>query len=517
MAVSIPIVSEFDTKGIKSAINEFKSLEGAGAKAQFALKKAAVPAAAALAALGAAATVATKAAVEDLKAQELLAQALRNTTNATDAQIAANEQFVAATERAAAVSDDQLRPALANLVRATGDVTEAQNLLTVALDISAATGSDLESVSIALSKAANGQVTALQRLGIPLDANAVKAKDFDAILRQLSDTFGGAAATSANSYEGQMRRISIAIDNTKENIGMALIPVIERLLPILDRAAQFVQNNTDVIVKLGAVVGVAAGAILAINAGMKVYQATLVIATAAQTAFNFVMAANPIGLVITAVAALVAGFAVLVAKTGGVKNAFMTMGNFIINVFENIVNTFNSMINAIIGAINRLPGVEIPFVPKLDLPEFNIPGGGSTPSAASTPTMTGTTGPDLLERAFLRPVIPTIPAKAVKVPSVGGGGGGRAGGGGRGEAVFSPALGGLEGLGQMGTLDFSAVAGTGIFELERMAAMARGENLPPINITINAAVAEASLGDTIVDALTDYNRRSGPLQLQIAP
>jgi uncharacterized membrane protein YgcG len=501
MAVSIPIVSEFDSKGIKSAINEFKSLEGAGAKAQFALKKAAVPAAAALAGLAAGATLATKAAMEDLKAQELLAQALKNTTNATDEQIAANEQFIAATERAAAVSDEMLRPALGNLVRATGDVEEAQNLLAVALDISAATGSDLESVSIALSKAANGQVTALQRLGIPLDENAVKAKDFDKILGQLSDTFGGAASASANSYEGQMRRVAIAVDNTKENIGMALIPVVERLLPVLDKAAQFVQNNTSVLVALGATIAAVSAAVLAINLAMKVYTASLIAVRAAQWAFNAAVAANPIGAAIVVTAAFAAGLVYLESKTQAVSNSFARWGA----VLTQVLGPLYAVV-ALIGKIFNIGDIKLPSFDSL-VPKFNVP--STTPGTIAPRLPSPDSGPDLLERKFLRPETPgTLPV--VPIVPIGGGGGG---GGGRG---IGGGGGGIGGGGDLVTIMGGGGGGLGaVLGTEAVLDGLTGGG-DVISVTVNTVTAPADLGDTIVDALVEYNRRSGPLQLEIA-
>lgn len=501
MAVTIPIISEFDGKGIKSAVAEFKQLEGAGAKAKFALQKAAVPAAAALAGLGAAATLATKAAMEDLKAQELLAQALKNTTNATDEQIAANEQFIAATERAAAVSDEMLRPALGNLVRATGDVEEAQNLLAVALDISAATGSDLESVSIALSKAANGQVTALQRLGIPLDENAVKAKDFNKILGQLSDTFGGAASASANSYEGQMRRVAIAIDNTKENIGMALIPVVERLLPVLDKAAQFVQNNTGLLVTFGAVIATVSAAVLAINLAMKVYTASLIAARAAQWAFNAAVAANPIGAAIVLTASFAAGLVYLEAKTQAVSNSFARWGA----VLTQVLGPLYAVV-ALIGKIFNIGDIKLPSVSSL-IPSFNIP--STVPGTIAPRIPSGTSGPDLVERGLRTPIIPTLPE--VKIPPVTGGGGG--GGGGRGIGGGGGGVGGGQDLVTImggGGGGLGAVLGTEAV----LDGLTGGGDV--ISVTVNTVTAPSDLGDTIVNALRDYNRRSGPLQVEIA-
>jgi hypothetical protein len=125
-----------------------------------------------------------------------------------------------------AVSDSELRPSLATLVRATGDVTKAQSLMNLALDISAGTGKDLQTVSLALAKAQAGNVGALTRLGVSLDANAVKTKDFDAITRELSYTFKGAADAAANSADGGFKKLKIAVDELYETVGGKLAPTL---------------------------------------------------------------------------------------------------------------------------------------------------------------------------------------------------------------------------------------------------------------------------------------------------
>ena len=166
-------------------------------------------------------------AIDDQKAQALLAEQLRNTTDATDGQIAAVEKMIDATARATGVADDQLRPAMGNLVRAFGDTEKASAVLETALNISAATGRDLETVTIALGRAANGNVGALSRLGIPLDENVKKSKDFGAALEALNQQFGGAAAARAETYAGKLDRTKVALSEAGEAIGTAFIPVIE--------------------------------------------------------------------------------------------------------------------------------------------------------------------------------------------------------------------------------------------------------------------------------------------------
>jgi hypothetical protein len=172
---------------------------------------------------------AVKAAIEDEKAQVSLAQTLRNTTKATDQQIAATEDYIDATARATGVADDQLRPSLDRLVRSTQDVTKAQKLQQLALDIAAGTGKDLAAVTEALGKAYDGNLGALKRIGVPLDENIVKTKDFDAAVIALSNTFAGQATAAAETFAGRMSRIQIAVDEAKEQIGFALLPFLEKL------------------------------------------------------------------------------------------------------------------------------------------------------------------------------------------------------------------------------------------------------------------------------------------------
>ena len=498
MAVVIPIISEFDGKGLNKAIKEFKQLETSGEKAQFALKKAAVPAAAALAGVALAIGSATKAAVEDAKAQELLALAITKNTLAGEANVKVAESYIEKTMMSAAVADDVLRPALASLVQSTGDLTYSQDLLNTALDISAATGTDLTTVTDALSKAAVGNMKALGNLVPSVRDNIKAGESLDQIMKELSFTVGGAAATAANSAEGQMKRLSLTIAETKESIGAAFLPILEKLLPKLQSFAKFAQENTGAITALIVAVGGLAAVIVTLNAIMKVITIT-------QLALNFAMMANPIGLIIGSISLLIASFALLVQKTGSVKGAFIAMGNSVIGIVEAMANSVNQAINLIISGLNAVnPFADIPPLPTVTLPRI---GGGS--NSGGTTTTGVTAGPDLLERSLLRAIPAGGPAVSVATPSAPRGGGGSAATGGAAAAGFSNLPGGGS---QSLRMDFA----TGQFVPFDFTAEPQRQLPDNINITINAAVAEASLGQTIVDALTDYNRRSGPLDLQIA-
>ena len=179
-----------------------------------------------------------KAAVEDEASQKQLAEALKNTTNATDAQIKSTEAYITKQQLAFGVADTKLRPALANLARATSDVGKAQELTNLALDISASTGRDLETVSLTLAKAYNGNIGALTKLGIPLDENIKKTKDFNVVQDELVRLFGGAAKANTETYAGQLAIVTERIGELKESIGVALLPTMKTLLEEVNKVAK---------------------------------------------------------------------------------------------------------------------------------------------------------------------------------------------------------------------------------------------------------------------------------------
>jgi hypothetical protein len=213
-------------KGVKSATGEVKSF---GDRVGDFGKKAALAFAAAGAAVTAFAVSAVKAAAQDQAAQQKLADTIKATTDATAQQIAGIDRYITKTSIAASVTDDQIRPALARLARSTGDVQESQDLLALALDLSAASGKSLEVTSNALAKANEGSNTALKKLGLGLDENYLKTASNDQIVKDLTATYGNFSENQAKTAEARFRSMSIAIQESKEAIGAALLPVAEKL------------------------------------------------------------------------------------------------------------------------------------------------------------------------------------------------------------------------------------------------------------------------------------------------
>jgi hypothetical protein len=196
-------------------------------------KKAALAFAAAGAAAGAFAISAVKAAAEDEKSRKALEQTIRANTRATDEQIKSIDTFISRQAIATATTDDVLRPALSRLVRSTQDVTKAQELLTLAQEISVATGKPLESVTNALGKAYDGSNTALGKLGLGIDAATLKSKSFDEITKELKGTYNGFIANEATNAEFKFRQLTIALDESREKIGEALLPIFVKFADYL--------------------------------------------------------------------------------------------------------------------------------------------------------------------------------------------------------------------------------------------------------------------------------------------
>ena len=210
----------------------------------------------ALAGITAGLTKAVQAAMEDQASQAELQRQLEKTFGANEALTQSAERYISVTQLRTGTSDTELRSSLGTLVRATGDLTQSQNLLNTAQDISAATGKDLASVSLALAKASQGQFTALSRLGIPLDEATKKSKDFDKVLGLLNDQFGGAAETAANTFGGQLKILRGQFGEIIETVGAALLPYLQKLSKFLvENVAPAIQRVTTVIGEKGLIAG----------------------------------------------------------------------------------------------------------------------------------------------------------------------------------------------------------------------------------------------------------------------
>jgi len=250
MAIIASIISTFDPRGLNNARKSFSALTDANVtgakKQQLAMKLAGGAAATAAVAAGAFAVKigvdGVKAALADEKSLSMLNKTLTNVGEGFRSDSV--NQFIDKLMFTTGIADDELRPALNRLVLATGSVTEAQSLLTTALDVSAGTGKDLESVSVALSKAAGGQTTALSRLGVGLDKTILATGDLDKIQGVLNQKFSGQSSVAANTYAGRLEILKRGVDEAKEAFGYGLLDAIDNVSKAIGNDASGLAEQT---------------------------------------------------------------------------------------------------------------------------------------------------------------------------------------------------------------------------------------------------------------------------------
>ena len=443
--LKLSILADVDQlkKSLASADND---VEGSSNKLGEFSKKAGLAFAAAAAAAGAyaikLAVDGVKAAIEDEAAQVRLATALKNATGATDDMIKSVEQQILKQSLATGVADEKLRPALSRLALSTNDVTKAQDLLTLALDISQATGKGLDAVANSLGKAYDGNTAALGKLGVGLSSAELKAMTFTEVQTKLSDLFGGAAAANAETFAGRLQILKVTFDEAKESVGAKLLPIIQKLVefvvnevvPALGKFAQFFKPITDAI------------------ANNKEEFATFI-------AFiqKYVVP-------------------VLVDVLGGAFKVVGQIAGGIITVIGAVIGGLNSLISGAVAGINALIRVynSIPFLPNvstISAPSINVPS-VTIPSVGSTAT------------------VPKI-----TIPSVSAGGGSSSGGSGGLVAAMAGAASAGGGFTDSQNAARLIAAGGGGFT--------DSQNAARINITVNGAIDSEGTARTIVNTLND--------------
>jgi len=401
MAISLPIISEFNAAGINKAIAEFKKLEGAGAKAAFAIKKAALPATAALAGLAAVGAKAVDAA-SDLAESQSKVQVIFGESSASV------EKFA----ETAAKSFGQSKQEVLNAAGTFGTFGKAAGLngeklaafsndfTALASDLASFNNTTPQEAIEAIGAALRGESEPIRKYGVLLNDAALKAEAFalgisdgkapltaqqkilaaqSAIIKQTTAAQGDFARTSGG-LANQQRILKANLANTTASIGQAFLPIVQKLLPVLQSFADFVQKNTGLLVTLGIVVGTVAAAILAVNAGLAIFNTIQALTTALNTAlsasFSALYVATGVGVILAIVAALVvlqAKFNIFGKIIDEVKGAFSrfystvktvldllasafstsfaAIRNIAVGVFDGLAAGFKATINAIIGAV----------------------------------------------------------------------------------------------------------------------------------------------------------------------
>ncbi len=465
LVLNVEILGEFKklTQATKGSEKSLKGLQDVSSKVSKAMNTA-------LGAIGVGLSIgvitqqlkeASKAAIEDAQSQALLANQLKNTTNATKAQIASVEENISKMQMSAGVADDVLRPAFAQLTRATGDTAKATELMQLALDISAGSGKSLESVSMALTKAYNGQFGALTKLGVPMADQILNASESVRIQKQLNnaladqelaltkygkdseeyakatakvtglqekltlatkdgtdwqsqlaDAFKGSAAEAANL--DPYNKMQIIFGEMQEKVGAALLPVLSRfstwlsspggtkaletiITVLVDLIEKGIQVVDWVVQYKDALIPLTAG-IAALTIGIKA-------TTAAFTVYN------------TIATAVIAKNAAVVASNGAVaasNTAVATTAGIAVTALRALALLNPLLLTLSLGGSAAQPGTVPSTMPRpADLPNTPV-----VPPQAAT-GIPGFGGPVIPASPTTdRPVVPTVKPTAAPKPTV---------------------------------------------------------------------------------------------------
>lgn len=232
---------------------------------------------------GAAATAfavsAVKAAAKDQVVMKGLERQLKASTGATDAQIAASEKWLKTAGRASALGKTALIPGYQSLIVATKDATKAQDIMGVAIDTARARNLDLTAVSEALAKAYAGNTRGLRNLSPEMKKLIKDGATFGEVLKVLGDNFGGAASEYAKTFEGRLAILGNTSKALKKEIGYALLPIVESLIPAFQAVADVMQRNPKLVTAVAFAIGTLSAAFMAATAAALAWKVAAVTTT----------------------------------------------------------------------------------------------------------------------------------------------------------------------------------------------------------------------------------------------
>ena len=248
-------------------------------------------------------------AVDNSKSLALMERQLKLTTGATQEQTNAIDEQLVGLEKQSNIMVEQLRPAFTQLLRSTHDSTKAMDLLNLATNISAGTGKELNTVTMALSKSYNGSQIALNKL-------APEVKNVKDKMGFLKTEFKGAAETAANKdpYE----KLQVAMKELYVSVGDTLLPVLQQLAGFFSGAVEFVKPWLPLIEGLAAAFVTYKIGIMGLTAYQTIYNGVVALSTIATEGFTVALASTGIGAIAIAVGLLTAG---LIALNGQMDTA----------------------------------------------------------------------------------------------------------------------------------------------------------------------------------------------------
>jgi len=493
VAINLPIITEFNGKGIDRAVAEFKKLETTGEKAGFVMKKAFLPAVAALGALTAAAIPAVKAA-SDLnetvqKTEVIFGAASKEVLKFSDTT--AKSMGISKTAALGAASTFGVFGKAAGLT-GTSLANFSTDFTKLAADLASFSNTTPEQAITAIGAALRGESEPIRQYGVLLNDATLKQEAlalgiYDgtgaltaqqkvlaaqaAIFKQTTDAQGDFERTSGG-LANQQRILAASIQDLQAAIGKALLPIIQAVLPYLTRFADWASKNPKIILYMAGAIATLAGSIVAVNIAMM---------------------ANPFGLIAAGIAVTTAALVVAYNKFAWFRTGVNRELNNILTLVEGWANGWLMAINKISEGLNFLNpfGDPIPILNPIKIPRLG--GGSGTGGGAGFADLT----------AENRGSMPIFTAPSVVAPTLSTGGGG-GGGGGRGVTIAAPTAPGF--------------ASPAIQSVLPDYFMADPITQAAMNVTINVdggLATSAEIGESVVNALRQYNQVQGPIPIAI--
>jgi hypothetical protein len=269
--------------------------------------------------------------------------------------------------RASGIADTEYRVALEKLTVGTKDADKAMGDMNLVMDIAQGLHTDSATVADALAKAYEGNFKALKTLSPEIKTMVDDGASLDEIMNALGGTFGGAVTANAETAAGKMAIFKNSIAETKEGIGAALLPVLEAVLPYLQKFADWAQENPDKFTMIAGTIGLIAAAIVITN---------------------IAMALNPFAIIAIGVGLLVIAlklaydkfetfrklvdivFDALVAGGKAVFDGLNTYFTGLYNIFKTLFNGIAKLWNSTVGKLD----FEIPsWIPIIGGNNFSVP------------------------------------------------------------------------------------------------------------------------------------------------
>jgi phage-related protein len=255
---------------------------------------------------------------------------------------------------------------------------QTNDLVTLGADLAATFGGTTADAVSALSSLLRGERDPIERYGVSINEAAVQAQMAEmglsglsgeaeknaklqatlALLTKQTADAQGQFAREADTAAGAQQIAAAEAENARAKIGEGLLPVYTELQTILGQVATFLGENATAVTGVVTAVGALAAGVLVVNGALKAYAAVQAIVrgatvlwTGAQWALNAAMNANPIGLIIAAIAAVVAIVIYLWNNCEGFRDAVLAIWEAIKTAAEVAWNWIKDTVTGVIDTV----------------------------------------------------------------------------------------------------------------------------------------------------------------------